>query len=476
MALNQNNRLRGAQNLGLAPQRRLSNRLQARDPEDLFRFEVRQGSSFAASLRATRGVSLNLALWRAKAPLGQVLSQIGQVEFHNLTSSQRNRNLTLVQSGKSSPTKQITAQLEPGTYFLRISRQSGQQLGQQLGQSRYRLTTRTVPLSDSASTSAPPSNLTNDLASDLPSGPSDRPINSSPNNPPSDPGSSSANGSTSNPPAAIPSRPTSSSSNPPSNFPSNSPSSNAPNPSPNNSSNNPAPARNSRPPRVAAVTATPLTTRQQPSYRFSVTYSDDQALNLGSIDSNDLVITAANGFRQSATLVSTRPGATVATATYELAAPLGSWVSANNGTYQIVLQPRQISDSSGNMAATGIIGSFQVNITNPFNPLSGYGLVNAAAAVARAAGQPAFPDVANAIEPRLFGVDQVKAPEAWAQGYRGQGVVVAVIDTGVNYFSPFLSDSLWQNPGENPLDGIDNDRNGYIDDYRGWDFVRNTNI
>ncbi|MFM7426004.1 MAG: S8 family serine peptidase, partial [Elainella sp.] len=142
----------------------------------------------------------------------------------------------------------------------------------------------------------------------------------------------------------------------------------------------------------------------------------------------------------------------------------------------IVLQPRQISDSSGNMAAAGPIGSFQINITNPFNPLSGYGLVNAAAAVARAAGQPAFPEVADAAELRLFGVDQVKAPEAWTQGYRGQGVVVAVIDTGVNYISPFLSDSLWQNPGENPLDGIDNDRNGYIDDYRGWDFVRNTNI
>jgi subtilisin family serine protease len=452
MSLNQDNRLRGARNLGLAPQRRLSNQIQAQDPEDLFRFEVRQGSSFEASLKATKTANLNLALWRATAPVGRLLRQIGQSEFRNLTASQRNRNLTLVQAGSS--TKSITAQLEPGIYFLRVFRQSGQ--------SRYQLTTRLVPI---AAGSLPLNNSAVNPVNNAPNNSPNSSPNSPSNNPPNNSSNSPSNSSSSNSGNNPPSNPPSNSSRPPNN------------PSGNSTSNPPAsPDRNSRPPRVVNVTASPVTIRQQPNYRFSVTYSDDQALNLSSIDSNDLVITAANGFRQPARLVSTAPTGNSATATYEITAPLGSWAASNNGTYQIVLQPRQISDNSGNLAASGPIGSFQIEIASPFSPTSGYGLVNAAAAVARAVGQTAFPDTADGLDPRLFGVDQVKAPEAWSQGYRGQGVVVAVIDTGVNYFTPLLSDSIWQNLGETPNDGIDNDRNGYIDDFRGWDFVSNRNI
>lgn len=114
--------------------------------------------------------------------------------------------------------------------------------------------------------------------------------------------------------------------------------------------------------------------------------------------------------------------------------------------------------------------------TKPFNALYGYGLVDASAAVSRALGQLPFPQVANSSRPEQFGADLVNAPEAWAKGFRGQGVVVAVLDTGANYFSPYLSDSIWQNSGEIPADQLDNDGNGYIDDIRGWDLVLNTNI
>lgn len=49
-------------------------------------------------------------------------------------------------------------------------------------------------------------------------------------------------------------------------------------------------------------------------------------------------------------------------------------------------------------------------------------------------------------------------------------VVVAIIDTGIDYLHPDLKDHIWINKGEIPDDGIDNDMNGYIDDIYGWDF------
>ena len=73
----------------------------------------------------------------------------------------------------------------------------------------------------------------------------------------------------------------------------------------------------------------------------------------------------------------------------------------------------------------------------------------------------------------VWGVNQINAPDVWAQGYRGQGVVVGVLDTGVNYNHVDLADHMWTNPGEVPNNGIDDDNNGYVDDYHGYDFAYN---
>lgn len=106
-----------------------------------------------------------------------------------------------------------------------------------------------------------------------------------------------------------------------------------------------------------------------------------------------------------------------------------------------------------------------------FNSAYGYGLVNAAKAVAWASGYYpySFADVRD-WGGSNWNNDRVKAPEVWSQGITGQGVTVAVIDSGVDIFHPDLNDNIWRNAREVAGDGIDNDWNGYVDDLYGWNF------
>lgn len=110
-------------------------------------------------------------------------------------------------------------------------------------------------------------------------------------------------------------------------------------------------------------------------------------------------------------------------------------------------------------------------LPNDYSPDFGFGLLDAGAAVARATGQTNLDEVED-FGGALWNLDLVRAPEAWAKGYTGKDIVVAVLDTGLDITHPELAPNLWTNPGEIPDNNVDDDRNGLVDDLHGWNFLQ----
>ncbi len=89
--------------------------------------------------------------------------------------------------------------------------------------------------------------------------------------------------------------------------------------------------------------------------------------------------------------------------------------------------------------------------------------------------------------PKLWGLNQtadhdIDAPEAWDRTTGASSVVVGVIDSGVDYSHEDLAANMWTNPVECPAgpgtclaNGVDDDGNGFIDDFYGWDFFNGDN-
>lgn len=118
--------------------------------------------------------------------------------------------------------------------------------------------------------------------------------------------------------------------------------------------------------------------------------------------------------------------------------------------------------------------NYTLTVLDNYNSTSGSGLVNAAAAVGKALNQSPFADIPN-LGGNNWGADLIKAPEVWNRGYTGSGIIVAVVDTGVDRTHPDLAGNIWTNTREIAENNRDDDNNGYVDDVYGWNFNDNNN-
>jgi subtilisin family serine protease len=81
--------------------------------------------------------------------------------------------------------------------------------------------------------------------------------------------------------------------------------------------------------------------------------------------------------------------------------------------------------------------------------------------------------------PRLYGLQAfpgIAATTAWNTTIGSTKALVAVIDSGIDFTHPDLQGAVWHNPGEIQDNGRDDDRNGLVDDYYGYDFLNRDGV
>ncbi|MCB9897687.1 MAG: S8 family serine peptidase [Planctomycetes bacterium] len=76
------------------------------------------------------------------------------------------------------------------------------------------------------------------------------------------------------------------------------------------------------------------------------------------------------------------------------------------------------------------------------------------------------------VEPNLVAQ---QAPQLWEKGFRGEDILLGLIDSGTWWMHPDLVNRTWTNPGEIAGNGLDDDGDGYVDDVHGWDFEHGDN-
>lgn len=71
----------------------------------------------------------------------------------------------------------------------------------------------------------------------------------------------------------------------------------------------------------------------------------------------------------------------------------------------------------------------------------------------------------------VFGISTERAYTELLKKMKPSPIIVAVIDGGIDEVHEDLKDNMWRNPNEIPGNGIDDDKNGYVDDIFGWNFI-----
>jgi len=109
-----------------------------------------------------------------------------------------------------------------------------------------------------------------------------------------------------------------------------------------------------------------ITTAGGTSQSLTVTFSDNNAVDVSSLDSSDVLINWSGGdISAQFVSVDTNSNGTPRTATYSFIPPGGSWDDTDNATYTVKLQGSQVKDALGNLNAATSLGTFNVNVAVP---------------------------------------------------------------------------------------------------------------
>jgi hypothetical protein len=237
------------------------------------------------------------------------------------------------------------------------------------------------------------------------------------------------------------------------------------------------------PPR-ATLLSSDLTQTGLSSTALTVTYSDNFAVSVATLDDQDLRVTGPNGYDQQARFVSVDnpTDGTPRAASYSLEAPEGgAWSSAHNGTYIVWLQTNQVSDTQGAWALAQRLGEFRVNIpvlvfADSFDQATGWTLDGQ-----WEHGAPAYPDTgpvtgftgANILGYNLSGnypdnldltyavspvIDCTQAGNLtlrfarWLRTRNGDTAIVEVTTNGVSWTTVWSSSSTMSDTSWHPVD------------------------
>jgi uncharacterized delta-60 repeat protein len=125
------------------------------------------------------------------------------------------------------------------------------------------------------------------------------------------------------------------------------------------------PVRDTTPPAASLVDASTSSSPFNFEY-FTIEYTDDVAIKASTIRKSNIVVKGPRSFGTHKTILIGTSGGNGSPlfATYAVAGPhRGLWTAADNGSYSIILQRKQVTDTSGNSVPASTLGAFTINIT-----------------------------------------------------------------------------------------------------------------
>ena len=101
------------------------------------------------------------------------------------------------------------------------------------------------------------------------------------------------------------------------------------------------------------------------------------------------------------------------------------------------------------------------------------GVLFSSSLAAQTAAKEGFPKDWHLKDQKMDGIYGISLDKAYefVKNKKSKTVLVAVIDSGIDTTHEDLKPVLWKNPKEVPGNGVDDDKNGYVDDVYGWNFI-----